>query len=151
MANLIQITDQGEIDDRWFLHCQQYTYEDISLRELDIVCERCKTKKQWVKCYRVVIDDVDYYIPTTMAIETDKVLTDDEQYVQRTWLKRLVTDELTDENGITDYVSGTKKYLGINIAAKKRSDQADYANEGYVNTQDNQESEATTRGEEVGQ
>jgi len=149
MTNLIQITDPKKINDKWFLHCRQYSYEDTSVRE-DSSCDRCKGTK-WLKHYRVVIDDIDYYIPSTMAVKATRELTEEEQQVEKTYYKDAVTDELEDDNGNTDYVQGAKKYLDVDIGAKKRSDQADYEGETYLEDISQESDDNTTRGEEVGE
>lgn len=81
--------------------------------------------------YRFVYpkDDKIYTVPEWVVVIIDKHTTNNrvETTQKEKWDKKVTRDQITTIYDKEDYVKAAKEFMGLDIAAKKRMDQADYA------------------------
>ena len=78
--------------------------------------------------YRIEIDSVFYAVPEDYVVEGTALnsVNVNQFNTTNTWDKKVIQD-MIEILGKNDYVKAAKIYLGRDIGAKKRQDQADYA------------------------
>ena len=111
---IIQFIENIEIDDTWFHEPQQYAYTGTATVD-------------GVLNYVIEVDDVEYNVPEIYVahLMQDIPSTDMRNRHQRA-VDFIVRDPIPGILGKNDVVLAAKKYLGVDIAAKDRMDQADY-------------------------
>ena len=74
-------------------------------------------------------DGKTYTVPEYMVVIIEEHTTNNrtETTQEEKWKRKVTRDQITTLYEKEDYVKAAKEFMGINIAAKERQDQADYA------------------------
>ena len=132
---VLEVIETRSIQDRYFIEGQQYEYTSTIMDE-ESDCFDCKGLHRkyshlYVKFYLVVIGGTTYYLPQDMIAKIDFVETasTDMSTRKEKYEKEGMTDAYVKDG---DYVKAAKRLFGINIGAKKKNDQADYAHNDII-------------------
>lgn len=125
-TNIIRFNSNVKIDGQLFQFGQEWPFYDKY--EGIIVDPECDGCDRLGVIYRVEIDGTFYPVPEIYVVEGTALnsVNVNQFNTTNTWDKK-VTQDMIEVLGKDDYVKAAKIYLGRNIGAKKRQDQADYS------------------------
>jgi hypothetical protein len=87
--------------------------------------------QEYVLFYRFIYpkDGKTYTVPEWIVVVIDEHTTNNrvETTQKEKWDKKVTRDQIKSLYGKEDYVKAAKEFMGINIAAKQRQEQTDYA------------------------
>lgn len=87
--------------------------------------------QEWVLYYRFIYpkDGILYTVPEWLVVIIQDHTSNNRTATTQAekWDKKVTRDQIEQPDGKQDYVEAAKEFMGINIAAKTRQDQADYA------------------------
>lgn len=117
-------TDQGVT----FNAGQEWEMIDMYTGLLDDPCDDCPPKLTKFYRFKYPVDDKIYTAPETVVVIIDKHTTNNRTATtqQEKWDAKVTRDQIAVIYDKEDYVKAAEEFMGLNIAAKKRQDQADY-------------------------
>lgn len=135
MANIIRFVADYNTDYDFFYEGQEYEYYD-KYWGLNTPMEECCNPMSWI--YRIIntsaltgFDNIpeEYVIELNEYTEESNHDAHSRKSREEQWGDTVTTDEITKYYEVEDYVKAAKEFLGIDISAKDREDQCDYAYE----------------------
>lgn len=131
-GDFIRLTGNYETPDGYlFQSGQELEFMDKYAAEISDTCENPYDQEFW---YRVMVNSIIHKIPSTHIVEINRHTSGNNINsfnTRKTWHERVTEDAIQFHyDGKKDFVKAAKEFLGVDISAKKRADQADYAYEG---------------------
>jgi hypothetical protein len=124
---IAHITENRQIDGRWFLTPQEYPLLQQYMAPVSL-CKSCKQTytQQAILFYDILVEDKVYTIPYDIAAILNKEVADPDQRGQlERWEAKRCHDITLKEGEHTDVVKQAKEFLGLDIRQHMNNIQVD--------------------------
>ena len=111
MSCKILITNNVQVDGKWFTAYEQHCYTDTNISAVDpcIVCTIETSDTTHVKHYKITVDEVDYWVPEYVLVDIGDSMIDPPAQDQFGYFR----DKYQDTT--TDYIKEVKEIMDIDI------------------------------------